>query len=60
MLKAADYLDKALRAEESAKRAASPLLRDSLIDLARVWRGLAASAFTVSNAYGYRPAPLAH
>jgi hypothetical protein len=60
MLKAAEYLDKALRAEESAKRATSPLLRESLADLARVWRELAASSFNVHNAYGPEHGRLAH
>jgi hypothetical protein len=60
MLKAAEYLDKALKAEESAQRATSPQLRESLADLARVWRGLAASALDVYSAYGAKGAPLAH
>ena len=58
MLKAADYLDKAFRAEESAKRAASPQLRESLTDMARAWRSLAATAFSVDSAYSGRT--LAH
>jgi hypothetical protein len=63
MLKTAEYLDKALRAEAAANRAHTPELRASFVDLARVWRDLAGSAdafdATQFDVTSLRPSPAA-
>jgi hypothetical protein len=50
MLKTADYLEKAIRAEVIAQQAATPTVRECFADVARAWRRLAETAYRLDAA----------